>query len=417
MAARDRVAVQADSTDDFVTLSTNLGLADTAGIAGSASIYLVTTDTLAEVEDTATVVTDEELQVTASGDYGITSVAGALAFGSSAGIGASNVTLKHTDSVIARVGDSTNITVNGTGGVNVTADSSEDVIAATAAGGAASTAAVAASATVVVMNETTRAQIGRNSNLTVDNGAAAGQPDVNVAANDATTLVSVAGSLAASGSVAVGVGADVATINKETRAFIESNSTALIEGDLFVTSDSSEDITAVAAGLSASGGVSVIVDAAVHVLDITTLAYIGDDPNDGFPSAGAGDVHANGSIVIAADERTEMDNVVGVAAGGLYTAAATAAGIAVVDKTTNAFVGNGGKSARTVTLLGSMCGRAALIWLTGQKHWEPPASRPKARWVSTRILAHWQLRAKSDWRISTKPTWTSKAGTTPTMNR
>ena len=76
-----------------------------------------------------------------------------------------------------------------------------------------------------------------------------GRPDVSVTAADATTIVSVAGSLAASGSAAIGLGADVATITKQTEAYLGSNVTASIEGDLVVHSNSMEDVTSVAAGV------------------------------------------------------------------------------------------------------------------------------------------------------------------------
>jgi len=58
------------------------------------------------------------------------------------------------------------------------------------------------------------------------------------------------------------------------------------------------------------------VNAGVHVLNITTRAFIGDDPNA--PSlAGAGDVHARGTVAITADDKTELDKVAAtVAVGG-----------------------------------------------------------------------------------------------------
>ena len=339
VTARGAVGVHATSTEKMTTLSTNVGVGDSAGVAGSASVYVVDTETQALVADNATVDTNGAVEVTANGDYSIVSVAGVFAFGSSAGVGAANVTLTHTDSVLAEIGDSTSISAGDD--IVVDARSSEDLIGTSAAGAGASTAAVAASATVVVMNETTRAGIGRNANITADNGAAAGMPNVVVNADDFTNIVTVSGSLAASGSVGVGAGADVATINKDTRALIDSNTTADVEGDIVTTADSLEDITSVAAGVAIGANVGVAIDAAVHVLDVTTMAYIGDDPSDGTPSAGPGDIHAGGTIVIAADEWTEMDNVVGAAAGGVYTGAATAAGIAVVDKQTQAFVGAG----------------------------------------------------------------------------
>ena len=44
------------------------------------------------------------------------------------------------------------------------------------------------------------------------------------------------------------------------------------------------------------------VNAGVHVLNITTRAFIGNDP-DAPSLAGAGDVHALGTVRIAADDR------------------------------------------------------------------------------------------------------------------
>ena len=51
----------------------------------------------------------------------------------------------------------------------------------------------------------------------------------------------------------LGVGLDVAKIDKTTKAFIDSGVIATVKGDIDVDADSSEDITSVAAGLSASG--------------------------------------------------------------------------------------------------------------------------------------------------------------------
>ncbi|MFV2069876.1 MAG: beta strand repeat-containing protein, partial [Pirellulales bacterium] len=339
--AQSGVTVDADSIEDIVTLSTNLGAGNSVGVAGSASVYVMNTGTRAYVNNGGDVDAGGNVSITATGTFEITAVAGALGFGVSAGIGAANVTLTHTDNVEAWVGDSATVSADGTTGLTISATSSEEIIGTSAAGAGAGTAAVAGSATVLVLDETTLARIGRNATITADNGLAAGTPDVNVAADDSTQIVSVAGSLAASGTAAVGLGADVATITKTTQAYIDSNVTATVEGDILVLADSSEDITSVAAGLSASGGVSVAADAGVHVLDITTRAFIGDDPNDATPSAGAGNVHAKGSIVVAADDRTEIDKVVGVLAVATYAGIGAAAGVSTIDKSTEAFIGVG----------------------------------------------------------------------------
>jgi hypothetical protein len=54
-------------------------------------------------------------------------------------------------------------------------------------------------------------------------------------------------------------------------------------------------------------------------------------------------VHANGSIVISADDESEVDKVVGVLAVATYAGVGAAAGVTVVNKTTEAFVGAGAK--------------------------------------------------------------------------
>lgn len=126
------------------------------------------------------------------------------------------------------------------------------------------------------------------------------------------------------------MGADVGVITKETQAYIEFNADTVemdVEGDITVKADSSEDITSVAAGLCGSGGVSVAIDAAVHSLTITTRAFI------------LGNVHAGGNVSISADDKTEVDKVVGVLAVATYAGIGAAGGITIIDKTTEAFIG------------------------------------------------------------------------------
>ncbi len=89
---------------------------------------------------------------------------------------------------------------------------------------------------------------------------------------------------------AIGVGADVATVTKKTAAYLDSGSTVSVEGNILVTADSLEDITSVAAGAAGAGSASVVADAGVHVLSLSTRAWIGDDARDAIVSAGPGNV-------------------------------------------------------------------------------------------------------------------------------
>ena len=339
--AQGSIVVDANSLEDIVTLSTNAGVAAGLSIAGSASVYILNTVTSSYVGNSAVVASDSDLSVTANGIFEITSVAGALGASAAVGAGVANVTISHTDAVEAWVGDAANVTTHGSAGLTVAADSVEEIIGTSAAGAGAGEVAIAGSATVVLLDETTRAYIGRSAAIIADNGANTGESDVQVIADDATTIVSVAGSLAAAGSAALGIGADVAEIKKLTEAFIDSNVTTVVEGDIHVTADSVEDITSVAAGLSAGGFAGLAGDASVHVLDIATRSFIGDDPRDAVPSAGPGNVHAEGSIIVAADDDSEIDKVVGVLAVGGGAGLGAAAGVSTVDKNTEAFIGAG----------------------------------------------------------------------------
>ncbi len=251
---------------------------------------------------------------------------------------ASITTLVHTDTVEAFVSTLANVSVGGTTGLVLDADSKEELVGVAAAGGFSSGTGVAGSVSVTVLDETTRAFIQNGAIVTASVTTNAGKPNVRLSADDKTTLVAVAGQIAAGGDGAAGVGADAASIIKTTDVFIGSNVTATVAGDILLLSTSVEDLTSVAAGLTASGGNSGTVDLGVHVFDIVTRAFIGDDPADTFPSQGAGNVTADGNVIIDADDRLEIDKVVVAAAVGSSFGGAGALGVSTIDKVVEAFV-------------------------------------------------------------------------------
>ncbi|MCW5626703.1 MAG: hypothetical protein KIT73_18450, partial [Burkholderiales bacterium] len=157
------------------------------------------------------------------------------------------------------------------------------------------------------------------------------------------SVVSVAGAAAGAGTAAVGVGANVSVLNKRSDAFIGSGVTAFTDGDIVVSADSTEDFSTFAVAGGGSGTVSVMGAAGVPVFDIVTRAFVGDDPSDTAASRGAGNVHARGSIEIAADDRNEIDLVSGSATGSGSVAVGASGGVAVIRKTTEAFVGIGAR--------------------------------------------------------------------------
>ena len=87
------------------------------------------------------------------------------------------------------------------------------------------------------------------------------------------------------------------------------------------------------------GTVAVGVNAGVHVFTLQTRAFIGNDPNAP-TNQGAGNVHAGGSVVIAANDASDINEIVGVLAAGAVGVAA-GAGVNVFTKDTESFIGVG----------------------------------------------------------------------------
>src|SRR5262249_49178249 len=144
--------------------------------------------------------------------------------------------------VTADIGDHAAVVSAGT--IQIQATESEDIIGIAAGIPVAGDAGAAGPAPAEGRNEAPKANIGQTAKITTTGGG-----NLTLAASDTTFLVSVAGSLGISGGAAVGVGADVGLVTKDTYAYIDSGVTATIAGDVMVDAESSELLDSVAAGI------------------------------------------------------------------------------------------------------------------------------------------------------------------------
>ena len=342
-------SVTATSSEDLLSISANAGIGGNAvGISGSASVEIVTTATRAYIDSSAQVTETGGVNIDAGGTLGLTLVAGAVGAGNSGAGGAALTTLVHNDTVEAFIGNGATVTTSAGGSkdIVVNAHSTETEVAIGAAGGLSGGFGIAGSVVVNILNETTRAFVDRSSTVNASG-------NLKVYADDQSKIVSVAGTFAlAGGSAGVGVGADVGAVTKRTEAFIESNVHASTGGNIDIRANSFEQITSIAAGVALSSGAAINVDADVHVLNVTTRAFIGDDPDflygsstetidTGDDSAGEGNVHATGSISISADEHTTLNAITGSLSGGSSAAITAGATVTVTNKRTEAFIGKG----------------------------------------------------------------------------
>jgi hypothetical protein len=357
----DDVTISATSDERILTIAASIGASQSAGVAGSAVVVVLTNGVRARIESTtgspSTVLAGGNMTVAADDTAVIDLAAGGLAFGTNAGVGVSNTTLVRMTTVLAYVGQeddgdtngvdesqndaNATLSAKGSTGLKVTAEQTDDVFMLAIGGGASQTAGIAGSASVNIMTSTTHAYVGGGSTINAsvasdfNNNAATGQ-SIEIAASDHTTIDSVAGALAIGGSAGVGVGVDVQVLTKFTRAWIGKATTAVVKGDVTVDAESSEDILSISAGAAASQSVAVAVNAGVSVITVTTQAYIGGGP----AVADGADIDAGGSVGVSADDGLEMQVISGNLAVSGSVSVGAAAAVPVVTKKIQAWIGD-----------------------------------------------------------------------------
>jgi len=102
-----------------------------------------------------------------------------------------------------------------------------------------------------------------------------------------------------------------------------------------VTAHSTEDVTSVAASLGVGGSAGIAGSAGVYVIDVTTRAFI----NGGPAAADGATVAAQGNVLVAADDALNLNMIAGTITGGGSAGVGAAAAVSVVNKQTEAFIG------------------------------------------------------------------------------
>lgn len=230
------VTVNANTTESpsVFAVGGSLGF-NTAGIAATVTVTTVTDNTLAYVDAAPTPAaagfvqggtgsgSSGDVTIDAESTFNLLGTAGALAFGGKAGVGVAVDTGVVTRNTHAYVG--ADAKVNADGSVVVTANATETITSVSVAGAFSGKVAVGLTAGVSVLNLTTTAY--------VDSGAVViAKNNVVDSAEDQTTVTLVSGNLSGAGNVAVGVGAGISVLTKNTDSYIASDAqvTALAQG-------------------------------------------------------------------------------------------------------------------------------------------------------------------------------------------
>ncbi|MCY2932454.1 MAG: hypothetical protein NTV86_23755 [Planctomycetota bacterium] len=346
----DDVTLTATSIENILTVAATGSAGGTAAVSGSLVICVPIITTRARIgyvdRDTstsqgATVHATGNVSLTASNDETYELNSGGLAFGGTAGIGIAAVGLGGTETVEAYVGAGSSIEAKGDTGLSLTANNTQDIQVISVAGSGGGTAGVAGSINANVLIHHTHAFIDGGTITATSPGAT--NPGVALTATDTTKLLGLAGSVTFGGTAGVGAGLDVGVITKDTQAFIAMGTTVTADGNVVVTANSVEDVTSVSAAGSGGGTAGIAGTVGVYVVTNHTTAYIGHDPDDTGHAAVDTNVTADGNVIVAADDQTDLNVISGnVTASGTASVGA-AVGVPIVTKTTKAFLGNKAK--------------------------------------------------------------------------
>jgi hypothetical protein len=190
---------------------------------------------------------------------------------------------------------------------------------------------VAGSGGVTVVNRHVDAYI--DDHAVVDQATDNVSPDqsVFVLASDRTDHVGAGGAIALGGSGGIGAGIDVGVMTKETKARIGAGTTVSAQDNVQVQAFSQEKVVSVAASGSAAVGNGIAGAVDVYVVRLTTKAFVDASSR----------VTAEGSVVVAAADKTEVDFIGGNAAVGGDAGIGGAIVVPVVTKFVYAYIGEG----------------------------------------------------------------------------
>lgn len=333
------VSLGASSAADFMVIGASAAAAGTAGVGGVLSLVLAESLAEAYAADGATINSSGAVNIEAGDELKLLNVAGVAGIGGTAGVGVSagvNV-LENT----ARAWIGKNADVEAAGLTSVDATTSLDVLGVVVGGAGGGTAGVAASGAANVYTPVTQAWI--DTGAKVNDSSPLASQSVRVSAQSETELLSIVGTVGIGGTAGVGGAADVVVIDKTTQAWIAGGGSDVRAGnDVQVLADSSETIRSVGVGFSAGGTAGVQGSASVLVLTTETQAYL----------AAGSKVQSEGNVVVAAAGESELDLLAGAIGAAGTAAVGAGAAVAVVDKTTHAWVGDGAQ----VTALGNRAG-------------------------------------------------------------
>ena len=312
------VGVIATEDNEIDIITANLSGGGTAGIAATVSVSVVEDEVQAYIDGSTVNPSNgahnvgQGVRVRALDLMDLDVKAGGLAFGGTAGVGATTDVQIVGNTVKAYITNGANVRAR-TGGVLVTAYSDETMDSITMTGAGGGSAGVAGNVPIMSVGSTTEAHVTSSTINTTGDLRVIADSELRIGDGPLTLF---AGAIAAGGAAGVGASVVVVLVKPITKAHI-SNSVTDASGTTEVRADSLETLTTISVAGGFGGYVGVGGALIVSSTETTTQAYI-DGPSvvNAVLGGGAQDVvvHAIDSAVLNENAGSAAAGIVGVAA-------------------------------------------------------------------------------------------------------
>ncbi|MFO0935895.1 MAG: VCBS repeat-containing protein [Gemmataceae bacterium] len=335
----------------LITVSGGVAGGADAAVAGSLITQTLSTDTTASINNLANL-NAGLARITADNTVNDVPVAGTVAGSKGVGIGASGLVIVETDKTIAQVNNGATVTTSGVANSAFTAPNgrrdangalirepvnglaviatAREQLTPVAAGAAGGRVGLGGSISVNTLDLTTTARIGQGANLSTP---------LSLVASDETNVTGGSGAAAVGQTAGVGAGIDVQSIKKRTTAVIDSSLIAPTTvfsnrvGDVVVRALSGGQQISI--GAAAAGGGTAGVAGGTNGIndDLATVAKIESNAV----------VTSQSNIVVSAEDSTDITSIAGGLGVGGKVGVGASAGVVIVNKNTQATVGDGAK--------------------------------------------------------------------------
>ncbi len=312
-----------------------------AGVAATVNANVIATTAEARIDSGAQInqnnteaSADQVVQVKALDETVLVNLAGGVAGGGSAGVGAAGNIGVIAKTINAKVGDSTLINANN--GFDLSANSTDVAVTGTMGFGGGGSAGVGGAVGAIVFANSTTAEVEDGADETEAAQINVSNGDLNIAATEFSSLTTATGAGAGGGSAGVGGSLAVIVNASSTKARLGNYAETNASGTTAVQATSTENVNSVTVAGAGGGAAGVSGSFGVKVVVADTEAGIGDNAK---VNQDASYDDADQSVNVKATDTIVTVGVGGVGAGGGAAGVGGTADVTVALNTTKAYIG------------------------------------------------------------------------------